>query len=418
MKIGILTSGGDCPGLNAVIRGVVLKGTTTYDLEFVGIRDGWRGVVDGDFFPLTRHEVKGLSKVGGTILGTSRTNPYEGPRGGAENIAKTLYGHRIDGIIAIGGEGTLAAADRLVERRHQRHRRAQDDRQRPARDRLLVRLRHGREHRHRRHGPPAHDRRLAPALHGRRGHGPPRRLDRPARRHRRRRPRDPASPRCRCRSTRSCALVTQGARPRPRAAGRGLGGLHAHGMDEAFSDKGLDAFNRPRLGGISEVLAPEIERITGIETRATVLGHIQRGGSPSGFDRVLATRLGLHAADAVVDGAWGQMVALQRHRHRARALRRGAGRAQHRAAVPLRRGRRALRLTRRALGPRHPLGSLLFVETGDSGQGRGCRPLPRRDALCRSTLATRPQGGAVSDSPQSAGSTRGGRGRERCSVRR
>ncbi|BDZ38602.1 hypothetical protein GCM10025863_12160 [Microbacterium suwonense] len=77
MKIGILTSGGDCPGLNAVIRGIVLKGTTTYDLEFVGIRDGWRGVVDGDFFPLTRHEVKGLSKVGGTILGTSRTNPYE-----------------------------------------------------------------------------------------------------------------------------------------------------------------------------------------------------------------------------------------------------------------------------------------------------------------------------------------------------
>ena len=81
MKIGILTSGGDCPGLNAVIRGVVLKGTTTYDLEFVGIRDGCRGVVDGDFFPLTRHEVKGLSKVGGTILGTSRTNPYEGSRG-------------------------------------------------------------------------------------------------------------------------------------------------------------------------------------------------------------------------------------------------------------------------------------------------------------------------------------------------
>ena len=82
-------------------------------------------------------------------------------------------------------------------------------------------------------------------------------------------------------------------------------------MDEAFSDKGLDAFNRPRLGGIGEVLAPEIERITGIETRATVLGHIQRGGSPSGFDRVLATRLGLAAADAIVSEAWGQMVSLR-----------------------------------------------------------------------------------------------------------
>ena len=103
MRIGILTSGGDCPGLNAVIRGVVLKGTTAYGLDFVGIRDGWRGVVDGDFFPLSRHDVKGLSKVGGTILGTSRTNPYEGPRGGAENIARTLEDAGIDGILAIGG---------------------------------------------------------------------------------------------------------------------------------------------------------------------------------------------------------------------------------------------------------------------------------------------------------------------------
>ena len=88
-------------------------------------------------------------------------------------------------------------------------------------------------------------------------------------------------------------------------------GFTLTGMDEAYSDKGLDAFNRPRLGGIGELLAPEIERITGIETRATVLGHIQRGGSPSAFDRVLATRLGLHAADAVVEGAWGQMVSMQ-----------------------------------------------------------------------------------------------------------
>ena len=113
MKIGILTSGGDCPGLNAVIRGAVLKGSRKYGIEFVGIRDGWRGLVDADFFPLQRADVKGLSKVGGTILGTSRTNPYEGDRGGAENITKTLYGHKIDGIIAIGGEGTLAAANRL-----------------------------------------------------------------------------------------------------------------------------------------------------------------------------------------------------------------------------------------------------------------------------------------------------------------
>src|SRR5690606_4518322 len=88
-------------------------------------------------------------------------------------------------------------------------------------------------------------------------------------------------------------------------------GLKLKGQEEAYSDKGLDAFNRPRLGGIGEVLAPLIEEKTGIETRSTVLGHIQRGGSPSAFDRVLATRLGLHAADAIVDGAWGQMVAMK-----------------------------------------------------------------------------------------------------------
>src|SRR3546814_4133639 len=88
-------------------------------------------------------------------------------------------------------------------------------------------------------------------------------------------------------------------------------GFTLKGMDEAFSDKGLDAFNRPRLGGISEILAPEIERITGIETRSTVLGPIQRGGSPSAFARVLATRLGLHTADALMDGAGGQMVAMR-----------------------------------------------------------------------------------------------------------
>lgn len=88
-------------------------------------------------------------------------------------------------------------------------------------------------------------------------------------------------------------------------------GFKLDGMDEAYSDKGLDAFNRPRLGGIGDQIAPLIEQITGVETRATILGHIQRGGSPSAFDRVLATRLGLHAADAIVEGDWGQMVAMK-----------------------------------------------------------------------------------------------------------
>ena len=310
MKIGILTSGGDCPGLNAVIRGVVLKGTPAYDLEFVGIRDGWRGVVAGGFFPLTPHDVKGLSKVGGTILGTSRTNPYEGPRGGAENIAKTMYGHRLDGIIAIGGEGTLAAADRLskdginvigVPKTIDNDLRATDysfgfdtavniaseamDRLRPTGDshqRCMVAEVMGRHV-----GWIALHAGIAAGAHAILIPEVPMTMDD------------------------ICDLVSK-AHDRGRAPLVVVSeGFKLKDMDEAFSDKGLDAFNRPRLGGIGEGIAPEIERITGIETRATVLGHIQRGGSPSGFDRVLATRLGLHAADAVVAEAWGQMVSLK-----------------------------------------------------------------------------------------------------------
>ncbi|MGC5169442.1 ATP-dependent 6-phosphofructokinase [Micromonospora sp. DT81.3] len=310
MKIGILTSGGDCPGLNAVIRGVVLKGTTTYDLEFVGIRDGWRGVVDGDFFPLTRHEVKGLSKVGGTILGTSRTNPYDGPRGGADNIAKTMYGHRLDGIIAIGGEGTLAAADRLskdginvlgVPKTIDNDLRATDysfgfDTAVNIASEAMDRLRTTGD---------SHQRCMVAEVMGRHVGWIALHAGIAAGAHAILIPEVPMT------IEEICHLVTK-AHDRGRAPLVVVSeGFTLKDMDEAYSDKGLDSFNRPRLGGISEILAPEIERITGIETRATVLGHIQRGGSPSGFDRVLATRLGLHAADAVVDGDWGRMVALK-----------------------------------------------------------------------------------------------------------
>ncbi|MFT4228651.1 MAG: 6-phosphofructokinase [Microbacterium sp.] len=310
MKIGILTSGGDCPGLNAVIRGVVLKGSTHYGLEFVGIRDGWRGVVDADFFPLTRHEVKGLSKVGGTILGTSRTNPYEGPRGGAENISKTLYGHRIDGIIAIGGEGTLAAGNRLQEdgvnvigvpKTIDNDLRATDysfgfDTAVNIATDAMDRLRTTGD---------SHQRCMVAEVMGRHVGWIALHSGIAAGAHAICIPEVPISlddivekvTRAHDRGRAPLVVVSEG--------------FTLTGMDEAYSDKGLDAFNRPRLGGIGEVLAPQIEARTGIETRATVLGHIQRGGSPSAFDRVLATRLGLHAADAVVEGSWGRMVALK-----------------------------------------------------------------------------------------------------------
>src|SRR5881398_403505 len=115
MKIGLLTSGGDCPGLNAVIRGSVMKGDSVYGHEFVGFRNGWAGVTGDDLVPLDRHSVRGLSKQGGTILGSSRTNPFDGPHGGPENIASVLSRRNIDAVLAIGGEGTLTAARRLAE---------------------------------------------------------------------------------------------------------------------------------------------------------------------------------------------------------------------------------------------------------------------------------------------------------------
>ena len=101
MRIGILTSGGDCPGLNAVIRGAVLKGISIHGQEFVGFRDGWRGVVEDDMVPLGRKDIQGISKQGGTILGTSRTNPFEGSKGGVDNIAAMMDRRGLDAIIAI-----------------------------------------------------------------------------------------------------------------------------------------------------------------------------------------------------------------------------------------------------------------------------------------------------------------------------
>ena len=111
MKIGLLTAGGDCPGLNAVIRGVVLKGDRIYEHEFVGIKDGFRGLVEDDIMPLPRQKVRGLSKVGGTILGTSRTSAMK--HGGSERVKEVMGKHEIDALITIGGEGTLTVARML-----------------------------------------------------------------------------------------------------------------------------------------------------------------------------------------------------------------------------------------------------------------------------------------------------------------
>ncbi|TPW77976.1 6-phosphofructokinase [Schumannella soli] len=309
MSIGILTSGGDCPGLNAVIRGAVLKGITQHDLEFVGFKNGWKGVVDGDTVPLGRPQVMGISKQGGTIIGTSRTNPFEGD-GGPENIAAMMADQGIDSLIAIGGEGTLAAAKRLtdaginivgVPKTVDNDLSATDytfgfDTAVQIATEAMDRLRttgdsHGRcmvaEVMGRHVGWIALHSGMAAGAHA---------ILIPERKT-------------------SMDEITEWVRA---AADRGRAplivvaeGFKLDSMDDAHSERGLDAFGRPRLGGIGDILAPEIEARTGIETRSTTLGHIQRGGTPSAYDRVLATRYGMAAVDAVLEQRWGRMVALR-----------------------------------------------------------------------------------------------------------
>jgi len=309
MRIGILTSGGDCPGLNAVIRGAVLKGTEINGQEFVGFKDGWRGVVNGDVRPLERSDVRGIAKQGGTILGTSRTNPFEG-NGGPERIQQMLDANGIDAIMAIGGEGTLAAAKRLtdaglkivgVPKTVDNDLDATDytfgfDTAVEIATEAMDRLRTTGD---------SHSRCMVAEVMGRHVGWIALHSGMAAGAHAILIPEQTTS-------LEQVAAWVRSAADRGRAplvvVAEGFKPDHA---DDAHSERGLDAFGRPRLGGIGERLAPMIEELTGIETRATTLGHIQRGGVPTAFDRVLATRLGMAASDIVQDEAWGRMVALQ-----------------------------------------------------------------------------------------------------------
>lgn len=309
MRIGILTSGGDAPGLNAVIRGAVFTGITAHDTEFVGFKNGWRGVVQGDIVPLGRHEVKGISKQGGTILGTSRTNPFEGI-GGVERINEVMETNGIDAIIAIGGEGTLAAAKRLsdagirivgVPKTVDNDLSATDysfgfDTAVQIATDAMDRLRTTGD---------AHDRCMVAEVMGRHVGWIALHSGMAAGAH------VILIPERKTSVDQICEWVTQ-AHDRGRAPLVVVAeGFALDTMDDAHSERGLDAFGRPRLGGIGELLTPIIEATTGIETRATTLGHIQRGGTPSAFDRVLATRLGMASLNSVLEGNWGQMVALR-----------------------------------------------------------------------------------------------------------
>ncbi|MCB4208320.1 6-phosphofructokinase [Arthrobacter sp. UM1] len=310
MRIGILTSGGDCPGLNAVIRSIVFRGTRLYDHEFVGFRNGWRGVVEGDFIELPLVRVRGIGKHGGTILGTSRTNPFEGPQGGPENIQAMMDANGIDALIAIGGEGTLAAAQRLhragirmvgVPKTIDNDLDSTDytfgfDTAVQIATDALDRLRTTGE---------SHGRCMVAEVMGRHVGWIALHSGMAAGAHAILIPEKRVS----YEQVATWVLDAQGRGRAPLVVV--AEGFVPEGEESAHSHRGLDAFGRPRLGGIGEILAHELEERTGIETRSTVLGHIQRGGTPTGYDRVLATRFGMAAADMVTRKQWGQMASLR-----------------------------------------------------------------------------------------------------------
>ncbi len=309
MRVGVLTGGGDCPGLNAVIRAAVRKGVQEYGYEFVGFRDGWKGPLEKLTMPLDVAAVRGILPRGGTILGSSRTNPIK-VDGGVERIEENLASLGVDALIAIGGEDTLGVATRLTE--HGVHVIGVPktiDNDLNATDytfgfdtavniamEAIDRLHTTAESHHRALIVEVMGRHAGwIALHAGVAGGanviliPEEQFD--------------VNEVCewvesRYRSHYSpIIVVAEGAIP--------LEG------QMVTKDGDLDAFGHVKLSGIGDWLAKEIEARTGKEARTTVLGHIQRGGTPTAFDRWLATRFGLHAIDAVHDGAWGTMVALQ-----------------------------------------------------------------------------------------------------------
>ena len=311
VRLGVLTGGGDCPGLNAVIRAIVRKGIDRHGHAIVGFRDGWRGPLENAYEELTIESTRGILPRGGTILRSSRTNPFkraDGPDRIRENMA-TLH---LDGLVAIGGEDTLGAAAKLygdhdlpvigVPKTIDNDLGGTDmtfgfDTAVQIATEAIDRLHTTAE---------SHNRVMIVEVMGRHAgwialHSglaggadviliPERPFDieEVVRLIRRRHSRGRYF---------SIVVVAEGAVP-------------AEGTMETVEGQ-RDEFGHTRLGGIGQRLEHEIENRTGFDARATVLGHIQRGGTPTAFDRVLATRLGLAAVDAANEGRWGVMPALR-----------------------------------------------------------------------------------------------------------
>jgi 6-phosphofructokinase 1 len=305
----LLTGGGDCPGLNAVIRAVVRKGIDGYGDQLVGFRDGWRGVLEDVSDDLTIESTRGILPRGGTILGSSRTNPVK-REDGIEVARATLARHQLDGLIAIGGEDTLGAANQLsaaqinvigVPKTIDNDLGATDvtfgfDTALQIATEAIDRLHTTAESHHRILVVEVMGRNAGwIALHSGLAGGAdvilipeiPFDIDEVCRLITRRHERGRYF---------SIVVVAEGALPKEGTM--------------SVTTGAADEFGHPRLGGIGHQLEREVEQRTGFETRATVLGHVQRGGTPTAFDRVLATRLGLAAIDAAHEGRWGVMTAL------------------------------------------------------------------------------------------------------------
>jgi 6-phosphofructokinase 1 len=310
MRVGVLTGGGDCPGLNAVIRAVVRRGVTELGYDFVGFRDGWRGPLEGVTCELGIPQVRGILPRGGTILGSSRTNPFK-IDGGVERIKANLAEQGVDALVAIGGEDTLGVATKLadlgvnvvgVPKTIDNDLNATDftfgfDTAVNIAMEAIDRLHTTAESHHRvlvvevmgRHAGWI-------ALHAGIAGGANVVLI----------PEQPFD------IARVCQLVEDRFKTQYApiiVVSEGAVPVEGGEMSLVSGDK--DAFGHVRLGGIGDRLAREIEVRTGKESRAVVLGHVQRGGTPTAFDRWLATRFGLHAIAAVADGDFGKMMALR-----------------------------------------------------------------------------------------------------------
>lgn len=314
LKVGILTGGGDCPGLNPVIRAIVRKGIEVYNYNMIGLHHGWAGLMNMDQGSLDLRAVSGILHRGGTILGTSRTNPAK-VEGGYEKAAENYKKMGLDALIAVGGDDTLGVANKLfkmglnlvgVPKTIDNDLSATDftfgfDTSVNIVMEAIDRLHTTAE---------SHDRVLVVEVMGRHAGwiavygglagGADVILI----------PEEPFELSKVCESIKkrhakgknfSIVVAAEGAQPKQGAAG-----------GEFFTkDKTLDAFGNVKLGGIGDALAKAIEQRTGFETRSVVLGHIQRGGSPTAFDRVLGTRFGIAAIDLVKKKEFGKMVALQ-----------------------------------------------------------------------------------------------------------